>query len=226
MKLVLVGNYDWDAAVAQVRESTRDWRPGEVERDMTPPDPRPLVAVERNDQFNRAHLYWMAAGVAEQDPRRYAAAVAGFVVGARRGSRLYWALTEPGIADSASFGHAGDDGSGTYLGYASCDPDRAQEVADLFRRTLDEACEGGLTEAEITGAKRKLTAAQVLHDETPMGRLMSVGMDWVYRRESLSVDEEVERVLAVTLEDANDALRQIPRDRAVLVGMGPFDRLE
>jgi predicted Zn-dependent peptidase len=225
LKLTLAGNYDWDSAVAQTRELTRDWTPDDTPRDLTPPVPQADVQVERNDKFNRAHLYWMALGYSEQDPKRYAASVAGYAIGARRGSRLYWALTEPGIADSASFGHGGADGCGMFIGYASCDPGRVQEVADILRDVVRKAAEEGLTEAEVNGAKRKLAAAQALHDETPMGRLMTVGLDWVYRRELQDMDAEIDRTLAVTVDESNAILREIPLDRTVLGGLGPFDEL-
>jgi predicted Zn-dependent peptidase len=225
IKLVLSGNYDWEAAVEQARGLTREWTPQESPRVTIPPRPEAKVHIETTDKFQRAHLYWMAPGYAEQDPRRYAAAIAAFAIGARRGSRLYWALIEPGIVDAATFGHSGDDGVGVFIGYLSCDPARTQEVADIFRSVLDEAAGRGLTETEINGAKKKMAAAQVLHDETPMGRLLSVGMDWVYRREFATADEEADRIFAVTLDEANAALRELPRHQATLTGLGPFDQL-
>ncbi len=225
IKLVLTGAFDWDAAVRQAETLTRDWEPQRTPRVLTEPEPRPAVRVEKTDKYNRAHLCWMTAGLAEQDPGRYAADVAAYAVGARRGSRLYWALTEPGIADSAWFDHWSKDGGGIYVGYASCDPTRSQEVADLLREALQTAKADGLTEAEVNGSRRKIAAGRTLHGETPLGRLMSVGSDWLYRHEVNSLDEEIERTLAVTVEDANDALAALKTDAALLAGLGPIEAL-
>jgi predicted Zn-dependent peptidase len=225
IKLVLAGNYDWDAAVAQAGEITRDWTPDDTPREVSPLRPNTGVKVERTDKFNRTHMCWMAPGFSEQDDRRFAADVAAYAVGARRGSRMYWALTEPGIADSAFFDHWSKDGAGTFTAYASCDPARSQEVADLLRNVLRDAKRDGLTEAEVNGARRKLAAGRTLHAETPMGRLMSVGMNWVYRREFAPLDREVDRTLSVTADEANAILRELPLEESAMLAMGPIDTL-
>ncbi|MBW3624735.1 MAG: insulinase family protein [Armatimonadetes bacterium] len=226
IKLVLAGNYDWESAVEQAREITRDWRPDDTPREIPGVQPQTGVRVERTDKFNRVHLCWIAPGYSEQDERRYAADVASYAIGARRGSRYYWALTEPGIADSAWFDHYSKDGVGMYTAYASCDPAKAQPVADLMRNVLREAQDEGLTEAEVNGARRKLAAGRTLHAESPMGRLMSVGMNWVYRREVMTLDDEIDRTLAVTAEEANAILRALPLEQSALMGMGPLEELQ
>ena len=164
----------------QAEAITRDWVRADTPRDITPPEPTPQTHIEQTDKFNRAHLCWAMPGYSEQDPKSRVADLAAYALGASRGSRLFWALKEPGIADSVGFDHSSKDGAGAFFGYASCDPKRTQEVADLLRATVREACGNGLTEAEVNGARRKMAAGRTLSAETPLGRLMPVGGDWLY----------------------------------------------
>ena len=67
----------------------------------------------------------------------------------------------------------------------------------------------GLTEDELTQAKNKVLARSVLRSERPMGRLASLGFHWTYRREYLSVDEELEAFSRVTLDDLRRVLARL-----------------
>ena len=50
----------------------------------------------------------------------------------------------------------------------------------------------GPTDDELTQAKNKVLARSVLRSERPMGRLASLGFHWAYRRDYLSVADELE----------------------------------
>ncbi len=225
LTLVLTGNYDWDEAVQQAQTLCGNWNTADSPREISEPQPQPRVRVQRNDKFNRAHIALMAPGFAMQDARRYAAAVACEAIGAGDGSRLYWALVHPGIAEAAQIGHDAGDGAGALYGYLLADPSRAQEALDVLRGEVAKACADGLSEPEVERAKRRLASNTVLGAETPMGRLTSVGMDWVYRREQKSADDSLQLLLDVTPGQVNEILSAKPFERAAVVALGPLDKL-
>lgn len=239
LTLVLTGNYDWDAARAQAEEVCGNWNTADTPRELAGFDPAPSIHVERPmveredepgkvqrvDRFNRAHIALVAPGYAEQDERRYAAAVASYAIGAGEGSRLYWALVHPGIAEAAQIGHDANDGVGVYYGYVLADPARAQESLNVLRATIAEACAGGLKDEEVERTKRRLASHMVLSAETPMGRLRPVGMDWVYRREQKSADDALRLLLEVTPQAVNAALAEKPFEKSTVVALGPLDEL-
>ena len=68
----------------------------------------------------------------------------------------------------------------------------------------------GVTEDELTQAKNKVLARSVLRSERPMGRLASLGFHWTYRREYLSVEDELEAFSRVTLDDLRRVLDDWP----------------
>jgi predicted Zn-dependent peptidase len=223
--LVLTGAFDWEQALQQIRQTTRGWQPAESPRETPPFQPEARAKVMANEKITRAHLSWMTPGVPAQSDERFAADIIGDVLGGGEGSRLYWELVHPGIADSASMSHNEEDGSGVFQGYASCDPDRAQEVVDRIRGVFRKAEADGLTEGEIERSKRKIASALVLHDETPRGRLFHLGFDWQYRQKYVPIDEVIDRYLAVTVEDARRFLGRRPFAAMTVVGLGPLERL-
>jgi len=225
MSLVLTGNYNWEDAIGHVRHHTAHWKAEEAPRRLETPAAHPVVKVKRNDKFNRVHLCLVAPGISAQDPARFAADAVAEALGAPEGSRLYWALVDPGLVDTARLYHSEEDGAGAYYAYLSCEPERAQEVLERTRAVLRSASEEGLSAEELERAKRKLASVQVLRGETPYGRLMHVGFDWQYRREILPLNDSVDAQLRVTQEEANEVLRRRPFDQMAVMALGPIDTL-
>jgi predicted Zn-dependent peptidase len=232
LTLAMTGNYDWDEARAQAERLCGAWNTEDTPRALEPYAGRPTVHLERpldesgKDKFNRAHIAMMAPGFAAQSPQRYAALVACEAIGAGDGSRLYWALVHPGIAEAAQIGHDANDGAGAYYGYVLADPARAQESLDVFRQVVREASQGGLKDHEVERAKRRIASHMVLSAETPMGRLRPVGMNWLYRREQIGPQDSLQRLLDVETSQVNEVMAAMPFDSATVVGLGPLDALQ
>lgn len=226
LTLALTGNYDWDAAIIQIQEACDNWNTAEVPRTLSTHNAQPTVQVENSEKVNRAHIALLAPGFSSQDERRWAATVACEAIGAEDGSRLYWEIVHPGMAEAAHVGHDANDGDGAYYGYLLADPARSQYVLDVFRNVVGESCKTGLSEAEVERAKRRLASSIVLGSETPMGRLRSVGMDWLYRREQKLPDESLRKLLAVSTRDVNEVLSMRPFEAATVVALGPLEKLQ
>jgi predicted Zn-dependent peptidase len=217
---------DWKAAVDHVGRQTRGWQPADSPREKPPFTARAAVKVVPNEKVHRAHLAFVSPGVPAQSNDRFAADILADIIGGGEGSRLYWELVEPGLADSVRLSHDEEDGAGAFFGYASCDADKAQEVVDRIRRVLAAFTAEGPRPDEIERAKRKIASALVLHDETPRGRLFHVGFDWQYRSTCSPLDEVIDRYLAVTEEDARTLLAGRPFDALTVVGLGPLQTLQ
>ncbi len=223
--LTLTGTFDWNAALAQVASDTAAWPTRSAPRAFPDFAPAPRVRLMRDEKVHRAHLAFVAPGVAAGSEERFAAGILGDILGGGEGSRLYWSLVEPGLADGASLGHDEEDGSGNFFGYASCDPERAQEVTDRVRAVFEKAQSEGVRDDEIERAKRKLASALVIHDEIPRGRLFHVGFEWQYRGAYLPLDSAIDRYLAVTPGDVAALLARRPFDQMSILGLGPMSTL-
>ena len=224
--VALTGAFDWDAAVRQIEESTRDWIPFDVGREAPDLNHAVKTKVVKNDQFTQEHLIWFWPSVSRQDERRRAAGVLAASLGSSVGSRLYWGLVDPGIANSARLSISAEDRFGVYLASASCEPSRASEVVQKVQDILRDATQDGVSVEEMERAKQKIASEMVLSSETPMSRLVPVGMAWAYRGEYIDTDETVNRVLSVTKEDIDALLADDPFAKGTLVALGPLETLE
>ena len=205
--LALVGAFDWDAVVAQVAQLTGSW-PSVASGSRSLP---PFVAKGGGGRLvdsglNRIHVAAYAPGVSATDPGRYAAAILAGVIGDSVGSRLYWALVDRGLADSASLAHSAALGYGAFLGYLSCEPEREEEVMGLFRSVVEEVAEQGPLAGEWERAQRKLATSLMLVGETPYGRLMSLGVSYQQLELYRSLDEVLASVQSATPAAARSLL--------------------
>jgi len=221
MVVVLTGKYDWDSAVAQIERLCGGWEPGDSSRSLSQPEPATVERMQADPKRDRAYLCLVAPAPSAQDDARYAAEVFAQAVGGGEGSRLHWALVHPGIADSADLSFDENDGAGAYFVFATCDPERTGEVLDLLKATLSQAQAEGLSDDEIARARRKLASALVLRAETPMGRLVPVGMDWQYRRRVDPVSDVVDRLLTVSSDDIGALLEARPFDSLAVAVLTP-----
>ncbi len=137
--LVLTGNYDWDAAIADAERYCGNWTPSDAPRSLSRPEAFPQERMVVDSKRDRLYICVVAPAPAAQDDERVVAEVVSVALGGGDGSRLYWALTHPGLADSVGLSYDSNDGAGAFYAYASCSPMHAHEVMRVLRATLVEA---------------------------------------------------------------------------------------
>src|SRR5207253_5171840 len=91
------------------------------------------------------HVFLISPGPPVESPLRYAADTLALAVGDDSGSRLYWALVEPGFADSADCSFHDYEGAGSFYTSFSCEPERTQENLDVARNVLGEVLRQGIS---------------------------------------------------------------------------------
>ncbi|MFO0951145.1 MAG: pitrilysin family protein [Isosphaeraceae bacterium] len=219
--LAFAGKTDWDHVVALAREKCGGWSGRQTARQAVPP--RGAGAFQ--SILREEDLQMTVVGVSDAPPLesddRYAAQLLATVLGDHTGSRLYWELVDPGLADGAQVSYQDYNQAGAFYTFLSCEPDQAQEnlgrIAELYRELAAE----GVGEDELTQAKNKFLSRSVLRSERPMGRLASLGFHWTYRREYLTVADELEAYSRVTLDDLRRVTERWPLLPMTLVTVGP-----
>lgn len=210
MILAVSGNFDWEALIRQVTEQSLSWQAQESPRTFPTFYPTGGDKLEQDSKLKRAHVAFYAPGLSAQDDTRYAAFLLANCIGDSSGSRLYWALVDKGLVDSAYFYHDSNDGLGVYQGYLSAETEELERVKKIFIDTLLDVEASGLSNEEWERAQRKLATGLTLRAETPYGRLMALGPNYLYGNEYQSVDEVVEKIFATQLETAHTLLAEKP----------------
>ena len=219
--LAFAGRTDWENVVELARTRCGEWSGGETSREAVPPrGTGRFEALLRADDQQQT-VIGVCDGPPLESADRYAAQLLATVLGDHTGSRLYWALVDPGHADGAELSYQDYNQAGALFTFLSCVPDETHNnlarVAEVYRETLRD----GLSADELNQAKNKVLARSVLRSERPMGRLGSLGFLWTYRREYQSLADELEAYSGVTLGDVRRVLDQWPLLPMTIVSVGP-----
>ena len=214
--VAMSGRLDFDRCAEQLAAATAHWSSTGVGRQDLPIEARPLDEALHDEKLNRHYTIAIMPGPSHQDDERYAAAVLANLLGDADGSRLYWDLIDPGLADEAELHLQPFDGLGAFMLSSTCDPQRAEQVEVLIMQTLDRAGDD-LVDEEIERARNKIAMSLTLRDEQPLGRMAALGRQWLYLGEQRSLAEELHRITSITSDDLGRLLERYPlRPRTVI----------
>jgi predicted Zn-dependent peptidase len=219
------GRVDFPGLVKQVEARCGDWNGAAAERS------RPSFA--RDTRFaalyreNSAQQYILQVTDApdSRGKDRFAAKLLATILGDDSGSRMYWDLVDPGVAEQASLGHYEYDGAGVFYTWASGEPDNIEEILDRLDRLYRASDARDFTEVELSQAKSKLRARIVLGSEKSRNRLFVVGGNWAQRREYRAVADDLAAVDAVTLADVHRIAEKYPLSKMTTVTVGPLEEV-
>jgi len=226
--LALAGNFDWQQVVSLAEQYCGTWRTGNASRHIKAYQPdRPISEVMIDPKLKQQIMIIAMPAIDLKDPDYYAAILGGSILGDSDGSRLFWNIHQKGLAESASAGISAWEGTGILMMEANSTPEEAPRVLALLNAELSSLLDDGVYEDELRRAKDKWVSSMVLSSESTFARMRAIATDWVIEGRLISVEEEVQRIEAVSVEDVMRALRRFPmRDKQVLITLGPLSEQE
>ena len=224
--LAAAGRIDFDALVDAAERCCGGWMPQSTTRLVEPVRGASGFHVLRKDSASQQYTLQITAGPGAEDDDRYAAKLLGMVLGDDSGSRLYWELVDPGIAEHCSLSHGEHQGAGMMMTYLCCEPQQTAENLRRIQNVYRQVESNGVTLAELDQAKNKIRSRIVLSAERPRGRLFAVGNDWLYRREYEPIEAELSAVANITVDDLAAVLAKYPLTSPTTVSIGPLAKLE
>jgi predicted Zn-dependent peptidase len=224
--LAAAGRIDFERLVAAANRWCGAWEPVSAGRTVEPAQPQGGFQLVHKESATQQYVIQLSGGPSATDADRYAAKLLGTILGDDSGSRLYWELVDPGLAEQVSLSHYEYEGAGSMMTYMSCQPEETAEnlerIQDVYRAAESE----GLTASELVQAQSKLRSRIVLSGEKPRGRLFVVGSDWVQRGCYRNVAQDLEAVAALRLDDVHAVLARFPLTRNTTVAVGPLENLK
>jgi predicted Zn-dependent peptidase len=220
------GNFSFHHLVELLEKSCGSWNTGRAPRQgIRDVPPRAAFKVMQKEKVIQEHVIMISPGPAADSPLRHAADTLAMILGDDSGSRLYWALVDPGLAESADVGYHDYDGAGSFFTSFSCEPEQTQKNLGIIRAIFREVQEDGVTEAELAQAKSKILSRVVRAGERPMGRMQAIGMAWTYLGKYRSVDDELKAFEAVDLKKIAQVQKLFPFDEQSILALGPLKKL-
>lgn len=226
MLFAIAGNFSWELVVDEVETLTRDWAAGESGRELSTVAFQPSVQVVQNDTFAQEQVVMGFPTVDRRDPRYYTAALLTTVLGDDTGSRLFWALHQTGLAESAGAWSYELEDNGVMLVQLSTEPDKVETAVKVARDELHRLQEFGISEEELARARAKLNSSEVIGGESANVRVMSLIQSWLMEGRLETLEEIRAKIDAVTVEDVRALLDAYPVwPRAVVTAVGPLSEV-
>jgi len=221
MVLVWAGNFEWEQMRAQAERLCSGWQAQDIHRELS----HFLGSFKRErlvqSSLAREHICLMGTGVSNQDTRRHAALLLASMVGDDVGSRYYWELVDKALAEAASMQFGPMDGTGALYSYFRCSPDNVSQVLSIVGSIFSQLRSQGITEEELSKAKNKILSALVIRNELPMGRLLDLGLNWVYLQQYRPIAEDVAAIKAITRADVGQLVETLQPDQFTQFSIGP-----
>jgi predicted Zn-dependent peptidase len=225
--VVAAGNFEWPALVPLIERHCGGWDGGPAPREGVR-DARGTGKFEvlTRSKVTQEHVFLISPGPAADSPQRHAADTLAMILGDDSGSRLYWALIDPGLAESADASFHEYEGTGSFYTSFSGEPGRTDENLAIVLDLLRQAQRAGVAEDELRQAKNKILSRVVRGSERPMGRMQAIGMAWSYLHQYRDVDDELKAFEAVTLRDIRAVLDEYPLDQVTTLALGPLEKVQ
>jgi predicted Zn-dependent peptidase len=223
MVLSATGKLDFAEIVHLAEKYCGTWPPVDAPRHQPPPMYKPQKLELTDPKLNRQYTMGMTPGPSAQDERRFAARVLADVVGDSDGSRFYWALVDNAIAEDADFGFYPHDGCGSFYVALTTAPERTDQALTIAMSELDKV-KRDIAADEVERAKNKIASSLVLSGEVPLGRMRSIGGQWIYNKEYRSLEQDMATLMSVTVDSLRRLMDDYPFDPMTLVTLGPGEK--
>lgn len=218
--IALAGKVDFDRICEQLATLCGSWKSTKPARNAQHPTLAGGELRLSDAKVERGYLLALCDAPSSSDPRRYAAALLAQVLGAPDNSRFHWALIEPGLAEEAQASFDPHDGFGEFFVFASGDPDKLDEIWSVMQRELDNLI-ASITQDDLVRLTNKIATAATVGGERPGDRMQRLGRQWTYLGEYTTLEEELARIQAVTLDDLRAVHEAFPFKPVTIGRLGP-----
>jgi zinc protease len=208
--VAIVGDVEIEATLALARRTYGSWPPAEPAEDRSPEEPprREVRSRTLRGDVTQAEVILGWRGVPALDPLAVPLDLAAGVLAAGRGSWLYRALRETGLATSVSADHYSPTELGVFSIGAECDADRVPVVLDRIAEATARLAMRGPDAEDLERARTLLLARWSRRMEETDGRAASLAA-----AEALGdlgvLDREFAQLAETTAETVCDAARRI-----------------
>lgn len=207
--VAMAGKIDFARAADEISRLCGSWKRTNAQRNHGTLIFKDRTLEMRDEKVNRAYMLALSPAPSSDDDRRYAATLMTQVLGGPDNSRLHWSLIETGLAEQAECGFDPKDRTGDLMVFAVCDPERREEVWTIINTQIAELA-GSLTDEDLNKIRCKAATGVTLAGERPGGRMQRLGRQWTQLGVYTTLEEELAKINAVTVNDVRNVIRDFP----------------
>jgi zinc protease len=232
-ELAIVGDFDGEAALAQIKEILKDWRSDvpikRIERVASASHAALRDEILTPDKANAVFVAGLAFPLKESDPDYAALRLGNFIFGqgtlsSRLGNRI---RQKEGLSYGVTSGFSASprDPDGNFTVNASLNPANIDRLEKAVIEELNEFLANGPSPKELADAQKAYTEAQKVsrtNDGAIAGQIVSnLRLDRTFKH----ARESEERIAALTPEDVRTAFRKyIDPKKLVIIRAGDFKK--
>ena len=156
----------------------------------------------------------------------YPTQVLSLILGGTSSSRLFQKVREKrGLVYTVSAAHSGFSDAGIFQIYAGTDPKRLRELIPVVCDELNDL-KHNVMSGELARAKAQIRADMLMGEESVMRRAERIGHQILAYGKTIPTEQILQRLMAVTQEDVQNAAARIFARKPILTALGPLDELE
>jgi predicted Zn-dependent peptidase len=218
---VIAGNFDFEKSCELIEKGCRTWKPAPAERKIEFFSGTAKKQTETRKNLNCNHICLMSPAVGYQDKRAYTATLLAKIIGDDTGSRFFWELIDSAIAESASMNCEAMDGVGAFYSYIRTSTQNGDKAMQIVENIFKSLRKNKITNDELQKAKNKVLSGITIQNEIPMGRLVELGINWVYLGKYRPIEEEIEMINKITLDNIQEIIEEFPLENFTQYSLCP-----
>ena len=218
---VVAGNFDFEKICSCIENMCSSWKFKQADRKTDYFAGTAKREHHKRKNLNCQHICLASPAVSYQDKRAYAAMLLAKIIGDDTGSRFFWELVDSAVAETANMYCEAMDGVGVFYTYIRADAKNSSKVMQIVENIFKSLKKDKITAGELQKAKNKVLSGITIKNEIPMGRLLELGVNWVYLGQYRPIEDEIQRVKNVTIEDLQGLIEQFPPENFTQFSIGP-----
>ena len=223
MVLVVAGAVEAEEVIESARRHCGAWTASGAGSSRVPPTLRTGKAALKTDQFKQQVIALTFPAVGAKDERVETASAVATVLGGDN-SRFFWNIVQKGLATRAGAYHMDCTDFGAMILYATCQPEKCDEVLTAIRAEVKRLTDHGVQDHEVNRVKTKRRTSLAVESEAPYHRLTQLMDDMEFHGAPRTVEQMLAEVDAVTADGVQRYLGDYPlTGEGFLASVGPRD---
>ena len=161
-------------------------------------------------EIEQAHIAFAFPGAAYDTEENFASRLLAAVFGTEMSSRLFQSVRERlGLCYSIIGYPTAYENNGAFIIYTSMNPDSVELAVSAIKREIELLLSDGITVQELKKGKEQIVTSMVLGQESTSAVMRGMGRHAVVTGKLYDIDEQIDKVEALTCGDVSDAARRI-----------------